>query len=497
MSLWEAEVEKSKDNPSGPSRRRTPGRLFDNLIQISNKSKKRQDPGYPRFYRPSTTTDRPSDSRLAADRQALIKENARLRTRMNQMEDAPRSDYHGSSMQGNVDQIAQLIIQKSQLEQEMRKREKRYESLLTESQNLLRQMRSERDAAKSDAAELKAEVRALQRQQSLRILSHSQGRSRSPIPPLDFDRSPLSFAEPIFESTPAPLLQSEPLKAALLSDPLDQTKDLATIFERHDDQYFIDQYHDLETCIRDFVLDSMKSQRDIMPECELSSSMDLYISKHNLQIPTVFGIRDVRCIVCRGFIIEFLLERIFRVFLFGIDGTSVNNSLREAFQAISAIDRGRGSKWAVSMARAIVRGYKGYHPRRASQKVVDELRDHLSPFITTLNAAHEGLLHMVLKAVKLARDCRLDLSSFLLEMPPHMSSFDPSKMEAAQSEQGNVAISYFPSVSKRGNKDGEGYQLGLVMVKAKVWRDSIFSDLQDLMNDRADWDNFSENDSDV
>lgn len=496
MSLWHAEVEKSKINPSTPRKRKFGDQLnklfapasFDKpqyqiapRYQAPVKSVEYDRIGvnlYPDSVKPrysETPTRRQyegsrDDVLLAQNlnrlNQELSEDNVRLRQQV-QMSSQPYS-------QNNIDQIAQLIIQRSQMEQDMKSREEQYKALLNESQDLTKQMRIERDGALI----------------ALKNTNSSQGRSRSvsgatnstnththrshhvsPSPPM-----PPPAQVPVFVPLPA---ESQPRPS---NNNVRYSEDeLLEIFQLHDDLFFRDQFHKLEASIKKFVLNAMKSQPDAIQSNDLSSPMDTYIFANNLDVETIFGIRDVRCIVCRGFLIEFLLEKVFRVFLFGISNDS---AFKEAFHAISAIDLGQGSKWAASIAKSLIRSSTDYRPEKAAERLMKEIKVHLGPFIDFTEVS--GMDRFVMVAIEVARDCRLAYSSFSLELPQHLATFDPMKMESSVYEEGEVAVSYSPIVMIRGNKYGEDYQFQQVVVKGKVWRESIFSELSNLMGGYRD-----------
>lgn len=406
--------------------------------------------------------------------QELSDDNARLRRQV-------KKSSEMAATQQNIDQIAQLIIQKSQLEHDMKMREEKYRELLNESQDLTKMMRLERDAALSD---LKSSQGSQGRSQG-RSRSNSgitaHGRSRSGSGTTNGTGSHRSRAPP----PPLPPLiipmPSSPPPPQLFERPRFTDDELQGIFQQHDDLFFKDQFQRLEASIKQFVLTAMKSQPDTIMIRDLTNPMDYYIATHNLNVATIFGIRDVRCIVCRGFLMEFLLDRVFRVFLFGITN---DHTWKEAFQAMSASDLGRGSKWAATVAKQMIRFSTDYRPEKAAQRLITEIKTHLAPFIDFTEAPN--MLKVIMKAAEVARDCRLSYSSFSLEMPVYLAPFDPMAMESSAQEQGNVMVTYSPVVTQRGNKYGEEYQFSQVLVKAKVWRESIFSELHNLMEGPID-----------
>lgn len=340
-----------------------------------------------------------------------------------------------ASSRANIDQIANLIIQKSQLEYEMKERESRYAELLNESQNLTKAMRLERDSARQELTTLQTTM--------------------------------------LKEST---LKQDPILPASRFTQP-----ELDVLFAPHHDFHFKEQFRQLEVMIRNLVLDAMKGQTDAIRMVDLNPSMEFYIDRHSLNQLTVFGIRDVRCIVCRGFIMEFLLERVFRVFLFGMPQSL---AFKEGFQALSALDIGRGSKWAATVAKVLIAANSDYDPEHAATETMTELKIYLKDLMD-LNHI-DGLGQVVMKAVEVARDCRLENASFALEMPSTGTKWDERRMDAAEFETGNVAVTYSPIVTKRGNRRGEEYQHGSVLIKGKCVRESVFSELKNLRTDPMD-----------
>lgn len=491
MSLWQIEVEKSKINPATPQKRQLREKLnkfftppapvvppvnIPPRYQASAESPEQYDRIGVDLYKESvarhyTEKDRRHnqdvhDEQLLAQNlnrlnQELSNDNARLNRQLQMSMQMP-------STQKNIDQIAQLIIQRSQMEQDMKSREERYRSLLEESQDLIRQMRTERDAAQSD---LKSSRSSHGRSRSgSGTTAHSGShRSRHQPPPLP---PPLPVSLPARPSPPA---------SQTIDRPHYSEDDLEAIFQQHDDMFFKDQFQQLEVNIKQYVLSAMKSQPDKVQYHDLSSSVEYYISTHNLNVSTIFNIRDVRCIVCRGWLIEFLLDKVFRLFLFGISNDS---TFKEAFRAISAIDVGHGSKWAASVAKYLIRYSIEYKPEKAAERLVKEIKSHLAPFIDFTDAPE--MIKFVLRAAEVARDCRLAYSSFSLELPRYLAPFDPMKMESSSHEQGNVAITYSPIVVQRGNKYGEDYQFIQVLAKGKVWRESIFAELDNLMRGPRD-----------
>ncbi|CCG83628.1 protein of unknown function [Taphrina deformans PYCC 5710] len=461
MSLWEAEVEKSKFSPD--SLRRKPTALQAFFSKAKGKySEPHSSPQYkfpPRPYQdyqqpmknvPVMIAERPQRQAPIIQQYSVNRDKPRppvqiapapraVRTRRKPEAAPSRPEIFPEQQpmsRSAIDQIADLIIQKSQLEQDIKERELRYQYLLTESQNITKAMRTERDAAFED----------------LLIL-----RETTKDPAIEEQRPPC---------TPKSRYSAE---------------DIDAMFRPREDYYFKEQFRQLEAMIREFVLNAMKNQPGMVRMVDLNPSMEFYISKHNLRAFTVFGIRDVRCIVCRGFLMEFLLERVFRVFLFGMVQGAV---FKEGFQALSAIDIGRGSKWAAGVAKVLIASSSDYNPEKAAIEVVAELKIYLGAFIHLDES--NGLFEVILKAAEVARDCRLEIASFSLEMPSYGTVFNLDRMDASKPENGPVAVCYSPVVTKRGNRRGEQYEVGTILIKAKVWRESIFAELQNLTADPND-----------
>lgn len=408
MSLWYTEVEKSKSRPydfnGRPAARRKTG-VLNALFSKSNETKRQI-----RLVQEGEPSEKQRTKPKLSD---VLADNARLKRLLDM------SEAEEERNQENVQQIAKLILQKAELEQEMRDREKRYEELLVESQDLVRKMREERDAA----------------------------RTTSPVQKGAAPRHSHSYRT---------------------------QEDLDKIFKSHDDKYFVNSFRDFEAAIAHAVYNIVNCQPERIECCEVHPSMRHYIDKHHLQTQVIFGIRSLRLVVCRAFMMEFLLERLFRRFLFGLDQES-DDTYRDACLAMMAVDQGRGSQWACAAAKTIITSNMHYRPRHSANDVVEELQEYLHPFIEIDTSL---LKQVVLVGVELARDCRLDPAIFTLELPAYGTPFDPQRM-TCNNQDGYTSIAYSPVVTKRGTRYGE-YHISRILLQSKVWRQSTFSELQNL-----------------
>ena len=443
MSLWETEVEKSKI----PDRARPGTNLFDSLF------KPRQAPN-----RQAPKIRNESVARLLAD-------NARLK-RLVEM-----SETDQASNQANVDQIAKLLIQRAQLEEEMAKREKRYKELLKEAQDLIKQMRLERDAETRETRSREADREARSRERARSREDERETRSRRDrYRDRSRETGHRDIRSEIRSREYRPPEEEPEYHIAQEIEPRDQRRysyrtqdELSRMFTPHDDHYFQCAFNALDAAIKKLTHAIIKKQKDRLQLASLHPVLETYLSKHNITPLQLFGLRDVRVLVSRGFIMDFLLERIFRPFLFGLD-TQTDAAYRDAYTAMNVNTR---SQWASHIARSIISTNSDYRPRKAADTVVSELSTYLRPILGTVSTKT-----VVLQCIELARDCRVSESQFSISLPSYNAEF--YEMEASHQEYGDVAIAYAPKVSvkRMGYED--------VLVKAKVWRQSVLHDFMDL-----------------
>ena len=192
------------------------------------------------------------------------------------------------------------------------------------------------------------------------------------------------------------------------------------------------------------------------------------LQRHDIEPTAAFYNRDLRTIVCRGFLMNTILDRVFRCFLFGLRNSE---PLREAFVTLALSDMTKASRWAATVAKNAILTNMDYRPENATSKLVDELRGHLECFID-FDLVKTDTRPIVERAVELARECRLCEASFSVDLPGSGSAFDEVKMDSHKSGTGRVFVSFAPAVIRRE------LDRAVVLCKARVWRESVREDLR-------------------
>jgi hypothetical protein len=443
----------------------------------------------------------------------------------------------------SLDHIAQLIVEKAQLESDIKSRETQYETLLKESQSLTKQMRVERDAAlleleKKQAAACSSPTR------DCRCARHSNKRHRhcscrARIDYKDCDERVHSHSKECSHQSTRDRQIHSALEPGLSRGRSKSRAHHQAVFVpqaqanqphlAHEDRHFQEGFSQLELLIKQFVLQHLKAQPDALPgpPVALDPAVALYVDRHGLRHATVFGVRDIRCIVLRGYLMHAILENVFRCFLFGLS-PNIQQSLLDAYKDMMRAypgDPSRASRWAAGAATGFVSsaGSQGgaYDPVGATHQFAETLFNQLKDLVAQVYDdpiyPHEGIerrddtdfshrvgrekvlgsLQGIIRcAMGMARDCRLDSASFVIELPVHLAQFDEHRMWASEGQHGPVAVAYAPIVLKKvavspydaqaqAHDSREQYEdpRGYLLCRARVWRTSILSDVQDLSKD--------------
>ncbi|ORY78148.1 hypothetical protein BCR37DRAFT_405463 [Protomyces lactucae-debilis] len=440
----------------------------------------------------------------------------------------------------SLDHIAQLVIQKAQLEQDIKSRESKYETLLRESQDLTKKMRVERDAALLELRKTPEHTcGSTSRESRSRHCSCRKHRRRSTRERDTSDDTQQHRTSHAGQHDVRHLDHNRPHFETHESVTRVQSRFEGSVPKRerqtrahephlpHEDSHFQEGFSQLELLIKQFVLLHLKAQPDSLPgpPAALDPALALYADRHGLRHATIFGIRDIRCIVLRGYLMHVMLERVFRCFLFGLT-PGVQQSLLDAYKDMMRAyphDVSKASRWAAGTAAGFISsaGADGgaYDPEAATLRLAETLHSQLRPLLAQIyddpvypvdnQGRHDdvdfghrilrekvldGLQGIIRSAMGIAQDCRLDSASFVIELPVHLAQFDDHRMWASEGQHGPVAVAYAPIVLKKPALSAHDAQdpihdqeqhdsRGYLLCRGRVWRTSILSDVQNLSTD--------------